>query len=188
MLRAKIAIVGPQQVGKTTIANFLADKMTESTKTTYRPTQGVRILEFESEAVSGKRSDATVVELWDVSGDQQFEACWPAIARGVHGVVLMFNVDQEGQENELDIWFKKFIKDAGLRSHQVLVMANKIAFFSQAARAVEMNKQLSKARLVYSNLEEDPDYVRSSFNALVAGVRKAIVESRDKEEMSILNH
>ena len=41
------------------------------------PTMGVRVLELERFGVS--------VELWDVSGDQQFESTWPAVLEGVGG-------------------------------------------------------------------------------------------------------
>ena len=46
MLKAKILVVGPPKTGKTVISNFLSDA-TENIGTEYRPTKGVRIVEFE---------------------------------------------------------------------------------------------------------------------------------------------
>jgi len=44
--RIKILIIGPKSSGKSTIANFLGGRKHILTKN-YRPTNGVRILEFE---------------------------------------------------------------------------------------------------------------------------------------------
>lgn len=69
----------------------------------YRPTQGVRIIEFESYELSA--DDLRVepdVELWDCSGDQRFEQCWPALRRFTDAVIIVANVDSEKQD--LLIW------------------------------------------------------------------------------------
>lgn len=67
----KILIIGPPQSGKSRLANFIADREDNSTFG-YRPTVGVRILEFEKEAPKNPRrpgQEKVMVELWDVSGD-----------------------------------------------------------------------------------------------------------------------
>jgi Rab-like protein 5 len=64
------------KAGKTSLANFLADA-SDTPSGEYRPTKGVRILEFESDAqvsssssVVGKgRGTKVEVEMWDASGD-----------------------------------------------------------------------------------------------------------------------
>ena len=58
------------QSGKTTVCNFLADA-SEAATGDYHPTQGVRIVEFETPNVpTGDGHTANCeVELWDVSGD-----------------------------------------------------------------------------------------------------------------------
>ena len=50
MYKVKIVVAGPSQAGKTMIANFLSDA-TESVGGEYRPTVGVRILEFEMPSI-----------------------------------------------------------------------------------------------------------------------------------------
>ena len=50
MYKVKILLAGPCQAGKTMIANFLSDA-TESVGGEYRPTIGVRILEFEMPSI-----------------------------------------------------------------------------------------------------------------------------------------
>ncbi len=71
MFKTKILFLGPCETGKTTIANYLADA-SEVIGGLYRPTQGVRILEFESNGleINGRNINAEV-ELWDCSGDKK---------------------------------------------------------------------------------------------------------------------
>ena len=95
--RIKIIIIGPKASGKSTIANFLAGRKNVLTEN-YRPTVGCRILEFEQEFSSKNQSYSTgdnkiTVELWDVSGDQKFSRCWPAIRNGTHGIIFCFNAE-----------------------------------------------------------------------------------------------
>lgn len=68
---ADFSLLSSFQSGKTTIANFLADA-TESSGGEYHPTQGVRILQFEStNLVVNNQSVKAEVELWDCSGDRK---------------------------------------------------------------------------------------------------------------------
>ena len=59
------------QSGKTTIANFLSDS-TDNNGDEYRPTQGVRIVEFEANNLNiSNRNIKAEIELWDCSGDRK---------------------------------------------------------------------------------------------------------------------
>jgi len=75
----KIVVCGPTNSGKTSIANFLCgNSPTLGTRSKqYTPTEGVRILESECNGIE--------VELWDVSGSQSYEKCWPAIMQPKDG-------------------------------------------------------------------------------------------------------
>ena len=88
-------IIGPRSAGKSTIANFLAGRKHVLSEN-YRPTVGCRILEFEKEdpKISYITGDSKItIELWDVSGDQKFSRCWPAIRNGAHGIIFTFNAE-----------------------------------------------------------------------------------------------
>lgn len=72
----KILVIGPLQSGKSTITNLLSER-TEG-PSNYRPTVGVRILEFEKQAPRNPKRpglDKVMIELWDVSGDMKFVYC-----------------------------------------------------------------------------------------------------------------
>jgi hypothetical protein len=77
--RAKVLVMGPRRCGKTRVANFLAAHDESPNFQVYQPTKGCRVVECEQSVQVGKRSVNTSVELWDCSGDRQYEACWPAV-------------------------------------------------------------------------------------------------------------
>ncbi|CAH8848709.1 unnamed protein product [Trichobilharzia szidati] len=63
-----------------------------------------RILEYEQKLKVKGKVVKVEVELWDVSGDKKFEACWPAIFKGSHGIVFVYNPDNSNHEKELNEW------------------------------------------------------------------------------------
>ena len=65
LMKLKICVAGPKSVGKTAISNFLAGQSKLASNTTFTPTIGVRILEFDVKLAQ----DTVSIELWDASGD-----------------------------------------------------------------------------------------------------------------------
>jgi len=100
--KQKVLVVGPCEAGKTLVANVLAEAV-ETASEIYRPTVGVRIMEFETEVRNAQR---VTVELWDASGDSKFSKCWPAIKKDAAGVVLVYNPEKPNSDQELEqmVW------------------------------------------------------------------------------------
>lgn len=42
-----------------------------------------------------------------------YAECWTAVGRNVDGVIMVFNPDEEGQEQELVPWFERFVEGQG---------------------------------------------------------------------------
>ncbi|GMI32333.1 hypothetical protein TrRE_jg6376 [Triparma retinervis] len=129
----KLLIAGPKQAGKTSIANFLSDNSRSKigdSAAQYEPTAGCRILEFDA-------SNGASVELWDVSGDQQYENCWPAICQGVDkrgspdsetpvdGVILVYNPEFPTHDTEVGLWYDAFVKNCNLPDSKCLVFTHR---------------------------------------------------------------
>lgn len=185
MYKAKILVLGPCASGKTAISNFLADA-TETSGGEYHPTQGVRILEFETSVhVSGRSSNAEI-ELWDCSGNQKFETCWPAYMKDVNGVVLVYNPDQSNHDKQMDMWYSNFVVGQGLRDSQCIIFAHHKPSTSSLTNA-QLGSSLAKVTHVHTNLEEDQDSVRTSFANYLSKLFTAIADKRDQEELSIIN-
>eukprot|EP00730_Choanoeca_flexa_P019643 TRINITY_DN9603_c0_g1_i6.p1 TRINITY_DN9603_c0_g1~~TRINITY_DN9603_c0_g1_i6.p1 ORF type:complete len:188 (+),score=28.51 TRINITY_DN9603_c0_g1_i6:711-1274(+) len=185
-LKAKVAIVGPCETGKSVLSNFLADAIADGRTAAYRPTKGCRILEFELDGHSGSRTD-THVELWDVSGDTSAEANWGAITSHLHGLMIVFDINKDGQEANLDVWFRRFIKKAGIKSSQCIVVANNPSTSSPERTSVTLQGPLSKAKLVYADINTKPDAFRQAFNTLMENVRDVVVQQRDAIESKLLS-
>ena len=136
-------MVGPCQSGKTMISNFVSDA-TESVGGEYRPTAGARILEFEMPSINVNNKVSCVeitvsissfhinidqnvkaeVELWDVSGSNQYESCWSAIQRDAHGVIFVFNPESAAQAKNLDSFHQSFVQGRNVPDTACVVFAH----------------------------------------------------------------
>ncbi|KAI3374847.1 hypothetical protein L3Q82_021378, partial [Scortum barcoo] len=171
--------------GKTVLANFLSDT-TENVGGEYTPTQGVRILESESQPEGSDDHMACEIELWDCSGDFKFESCWPAIMEDSNGVVIIFNPDVPSQLKEIETWHSMFISSQGLQENQCLLIAHHKPGSGVEDGRLPLASHLSRLSLVHSNLEEEPEDVRRAFRRYLGNVVNAMSESREREEMSII--
>ncbi|KAF7667201.1 hypothetical protein LDENG_00073180 [Lucifuga dentata] len=185
MLKAKILFIGPNESGKTVLANFLSDT-TENVGGEYRPTQGVRILEFESQNEGGNDKHTLEVELWDCSGDFKFESCWPALLRDNSGVVIVFNPDVPSHLKEIETWHSMFISSQGLQDSQCLLIAHHKPGSAAEEGWLPLASHLARLPLIHSNLEEEPEDVRQAFTRYLENVVNTLSESREQEEMSII--
>ncbi|CAN0331237.1 unnamed protein product [Lampetra fluviatilis] len=186
MFKAKVLVVGPVKSGKTTLANFLGDA-TEAVGGEYSPTQGVRILEFESGTVDvSGRAVTCEVELWDCSGDMKFEACWPALQRDVSGVMLVFDAEQASHARELEAWHTAFVLQPRLQESQCLLVAHRKPGSDASRPLPGLGVALSKLPLVISDLEEVPESLSEEFRAFLGRLVSSMSDSRDREELSIV--
>ncbi len=64
------------------------------------------------------------VELWDMSGSQDFEGCWPAVKQDAHGVVFVFDPAREEQARQLEVFHDYFVERGGLSETQCVVFAS----------------------------------------------------------------
>uniref|UniRef100_A0A915PDX9 Uncharacterized protein n=1 Tax=Setaria digitata TaxID=48799 RepID=A0A915PDX9_9BILA len=175
-LKIKILVLGPIKSGKTTISNYLADSGDISSGR-YRPTRGVRIVEFESNdlELDGERIEAEV-ELWDCSGDKQYERCWPAIQRNTNGVILVCRSDGN-KKSELLPWYEEFVQRGNIDPSLVLILLSTISDSTDNGSKLtddtpefSLIPQLSNLRVVSLNIDQDEDNLRLEFNAFLCRV------------------
>ncbi|XP_029309716.1 intraflagellar transport protein 22 homolog isoform X1 [Cottoperca gobio] len=184
MFKAKILFIGPNESGKTVLANFLSD--TADVGGEYRPTQGVRILEFESQPEGSRDNAKCEVELWDCSGDFRLESCWPALIKDSSGVVIIFNPDVPSHLKEIETWHSMFISSQGLQDNQCLLMAHHKPGSGVEDTRLPLASHLGRLPLIHSNLEEEPEDVKQAFCRYLGSVVNTMSESREREEMSII--
>ncbi|CAJ1072527.1 intraflagellar transport protein 22 homolog [Xyrichtys novacula] len=185
MFKAKILFIGPSESGKTVLANFLSET-SEYMGGEYSPTQGVRILEFESQSGAGGGGRACEVELWDCSGDFKFESCWPALMKDSSGVVIVFNPDVPSHLKEIETWHSMFISPQSLLDSQCLLIAHHKPGSEVEEGRLPLASHLSRLPLIHSNLDDEPEDVKVAFQRYLGNVVNAMSESREREEMSII--
>ncbi|KAG8461215.1 hypothetical protein KFE25_002404 [Diacronema lutheri] len=184
--KAKIIVVGPIKSGKTRLVNQIADFESEPNLESYVPTAGVRILEFDREVShatkrGGSRAVTLAVELWDCSGDQQYEACWPAILAGVVGVILVFNPENPTHEREVAKWYSSFIAKLQLSQAQILVLAHHID--SDGFKPATAPKGLSAFKLADTSLDSENSAreAKAVVNDFLTRVGSAAVHQHETE-------
>ena len=186
MYKVKIVMVGPCQSGKTMIANFLADA-TENIGGEYRPTAGVRILEFESGNLNVNNKNIKAdVELWDASGSNQYESCWPAIQREAHGIIFVFNPESPAQAKQLETFHQAFIQGPTVSENSCVVFAHFLNL-SNDRRGAKLPSSFSRIPQLEVNLEEEGSRLRTDFQTFLATVIAGVASNRDQEEINIIN-
>ncbi|KAI6198335.1 Rab-like protein 5 [Aphelenchoides fujianensis] len=175
--RLKVLLLGPTkgdlQCGKSVIATFLSDTIEQPIQE-YRPTQGVRIIEFESYELSA--DDIRVepdVELWDCSGDRRFENCWPAFRRFADAVILVANPDTHHGEDLLP-WYHEFVLKGGLRHEQVLVLLHHTSELTNDSTiaAFRLPSDMLGIQMIPSNVDKDGENLRHEFTKFLNAVSR----------------
>ena len=119
----KVIVGGPCRTGKTVISNFLSDTAGHMNfPDRYEKTAGVRVLEFER-SVGGGYGSQISVELWDCSGDEKYESCYPAMTQDASAAILVFDPDDRGQSEVMHKWYEWFVDGPGLRAENCLLVA-----------------------------------------------------------------
>lgn len=129
-MHLKIVVAGPVGGGKTAISNCICSDNTKISTDKYDPTSGVRILEAHHRI----GSEDLNIQIWDSSGDPQYESCWRAIMADSDGVILVYNPDAPSQEQQLGDWFEYFVKKNGLKDEQCMIFAHRSGNSSERLR------------------------------------------------------
>ncbi|KAJ1340052.1 hypothetical protein BSLG_005376 [Batrachochytrium salamandrivorans] len=194
--KVTIFVVGPLKVGKTAISNHIAEMSESLNGIDYHPTQGVRILEFYRKLVSDgnthKWKEVTLegmaldfICLRDITSHLGsylgYHTCWPAVSTHIHGVLFITSPDLK-QDKELDVWAELF---PTIKSNQCAVFVHRPINSLSKTKVKMTHKTLARAPLVYTSLDQEPETIRSEFDALLASAYSAMLDSREKEEKLI---
>eukprot|EP00744_Colponema_vietnamica_P010565 GILI01014920.1.p2 GENE.GILI01014920.1~~GILI01014920.1.p2 ORF type:complete len:203 (-),score=50.03 GILI01014920.1:1161-1727(-) len=188
MSKLKLLVIGPCRSGKTTLSNLLAE-FSETPSAEYQPTAGCRILEFDREVSrnSSRPLEGKIgVELWDVSGDQKYEKCWPAIMKSAQAVVLVYNPGNPQQEAEIEQWYQMFPRSLNIPNGNVIVFAHYPNPGSTRLGKARAPRVLQTLNYVETSME-NPDAIRSDFIRFLGQVMSAQLERQEKEELSLIS-
>ena len=170
-VRTKVLVIGPKRCGKTRIANFLAKHDEAPNFQVYAPTKGARIIEFEEGVMLGKKPVTASVEMWDCSGDRQYEGCWPAILKDAQGVVLVYDPTIKEQEKDIELWYKSYTARLGLKESCVMLFAH-VSQASGSRSTYQPPRALDKFKFLNTTLDNEDvgRQMRETFNVFLGHV------------------
>ncbi|KAK0399438.1 hypothetical protein QR680_003049 [Steinernema hermaphroditum] len=167
-MKAKILVLGPSKVGKSAVANLVADHF-DATTGEYYETRGVRIFEMESYNVefNGEQISAEV-ELWDCSGNDKYAACWPAIRRNTMGIILICNPDAESSTQLLP-WYNEFVTKCGLTNEKVRIFLHRTGEHSNDGSIADFRipQEMGRIACVLIDIDRGMDQLKIDFNAFL---------------------
>eukprot|EP00192_Tetraselmis_astigmatica_P015111 CAMPEP_0117659528 /NCGR_PEP_ID=MMETSP0804-20121206/6482_1 /TAXON_ID=1074897 /ORGANISM="Tetraselmis astigmatica, Strain CCMP880" /LENGTH=176 /DNA_ID=CAMNT_0005466195 /DNA_START=217 /DNA_END=747 /DNA_ORIENTATION=- len=114
----KICVVGPSKTGKTFLSKVLAEQSLPDDPE-YNPTAGVRIQELTRQV----KNERWKVQLWDCAGGVHNQSHWPVLAKGLDGVLMVFDPSQPQHESELEKLYTAFAQPARLTTSQCMTLA-----------------------------------------------------------------
>ncbi|XP_012224917.1 intraflagellar transport protein 22 homolog [Linepithema humile] len=183
MRTLKLVIIGPTESGKTTIANFLADAT--EIPYDYHPTQGVRILEFETDDIEVNNERVSRdIELWDCSGNHKFKNCWPAMRKDVHGIILVYSAKRQNSLKELKEFYDYFVNGPKLGPNSCVI------FYFDPDNATSSTSKIisssfSHVSHVKCNVDNNGDQLKADFQLFLSALIRKMHD--DKEEKLILS-
>ena len=114
----KIAIVGNQHVGKTTI---LSRYKYETTDDSYAPTVGI---DFLTKNVYLEDKSIRLI-MWDTAGQERFKSLIPSYLKNSNCVILTFDVTDKSSFSSLGKWLSD-VKDNVIEGTFIIMCGNKI--------------------------------------------------------------
>ncbi|CAH0585689.1 unnamed protein product [Chrysodeixis includens] len=173
--KLKILMIGPAESGKTRIANYISESINIEEAEAPRPTQGVRIVEFElpNLNVNGKSINIDI-ELWDCSGDHRFESCWPALRVGVQGVILVCSPNTtQAAAREMELLYNYFVSQPKLSAKQCVLFYN-CTDEQEEIDALNLSPTFSKVSQVAVNLKTGGNRLKIDFSSYITSVLHSI--------------
>lgn len=115
----KVQTIGDSGVGKTSLLIRLYDDVFYENTV---PTIG---LDVKTVSVNHE-GEEVVIALWDTAGQEQFRTITSLYYRGVHGIILMYDVTSMASFNNLAYWLDEVEANNPSDDVQIILIGNKI--------------------------------------------------------------
>lgn len=115
--------------------------------------------------------DNHAVELWDCSGDQRYENCWPAIMKDADGVIIVYNPENAGHQTDVNLWYDYFVKEANISDRACMVFAHR-PNAQERARSIRPPPKLEQTTFVQTTWDSAAE-IRRQFQSFLGSVHRA---------------
>lgn len=134
----KIAIIGNQHVGKTTI---LSRYKYETTDDTYAPTVGI---DFLTKNVFLEDKTIRLV-MWDTAGQERFKSLIPSYLKNANCVILTYDITDKSSFTSLNKWLSD-VRDNVVEGTFIILCGNKIDLNDKRVVSFEEGKNLANEK------------------------------------------
>ncbi|THD25680.1 putative protein putative vertebrate RAB member RAS oncogene family 5 [Fasciola hepatica] len=157
-----------------------------------------RIIEYEQSVSCKGKMHKVEVELWDTSGSKRYEQmdfrmflpisyenCWPAVFRGLNGVVFVYNPNDTGHGKVLEEWQSILAQIQTLRDTQCCVIGH--CKSSKTDRDVSLPLTFSRYLQFKGSISEEGEKFREEFAKFISQLVSTRMEANEQEELNIIN-
>ena len=132
----KIAIIGNQHVGKTTI---LSRYKYETTDDSYAPTVGI---DFLTKNVFLEDKTIRLI-MWDTAGQERFKSLIPSYLKNANCVILTYDITEKSSFSALGKWLSD-VKDNVVEGTFIILCGNKIDLNNKRVISKEEGEEFAK--------------------------------------------
>ena len=173
----KIAIIGNQHVGKTTI---LSRYKYETTDDTYAPTVGI---DFLTKNVFLEDKTIRLV-MWDTAGQERFKSLIPSYLKNANCVILTYDITDKSSFTSLNKWLSD-VKDNVVEGTFIILCGNKIDLNNKRAVPKEDGEKFAQENnIAYAETSATTgEGINELFNTIIGNFCDVpIIKNEEKDD------
>ena len=171
----KIILIGDQGVGKTSLVNrFMGYEFQENYACTINA-------DFKIKSLSMDEETGAELTVWDTCGQEKFRAITRQYFKDAHGIVLVYDVNDDNSFRGLSSWLKE-IRNNSNKDVSIVLVGNKIDLNDRKISKEEANEFAFKNGLIYyETSSKEGINIDTPFESLAKDIIKKIKENPDYE-------
>ena len=170
----KIILIGDSAVGKTSLVNrFMGFEFMENYPCTINA-------DFKLKTLSIDASTGAELTVWDTCGQEKFRAMTRQYFKDAHGIILVFDVNNENSFKALSSWLNEIKNNCNNKNVSIILVGNKIDLNERVISKEEGNEFALKNGLLYvETSSKDGINIDEPFEQLSNHIIKKIKENQD---------
>ena len=172
----KIAIIGNQHVGKTTI---LSRYKYETTDDSYAPTVGI---DFLTKNVFLEDKTIRLI-MWDTAGQERFKSLIPSYLKNANCVILTYDITDKSSFTSLGKWLSD-VKDNVVEGTFIILCGNKIDLNNKRVISKEEGEKFAKENnIAFAETSATTGQgINELFNTILSNFCEVPMENKENKE------
>ena len=172
----KIAIIGNQHVGKTTI---LSRYKYETTDDSYAPTVGI---DFLTKNVFLEDKTIRLI-MWDTAGQERFKSLIPSYLKNANCVILTYDITEKSSFSALGKWLSD-VKDNVVEGTFIILCGNKIDLNNKRVISKEEGEEFAKENnIAFAETSATTGQgIDELFNTILANFCDVPIQNKENKE------